>query len=177
MLGKKNHICFENTPRRSPTSHYGVEYIIISIKKKKKKLLFCKYRSLHVLIVLVSVWLPLCPCLPHSVTEASSRLLLASSSLCSFYPSSSIRPKTPLMHFLTSWPWPLTCDLYLWTWPKYPSTWPTHKKSSPYVCPFSHESGNTHTDRQTDTQTMSKLLHLSLTRGVKIVIIHSRTAM
>ncbi len=31
---KKNHICFENTQRRSPTIH-GVKYIIIPKKKKK----------------------------------------------------------------------------------------------------------------------------------------------
>ncbi len=106
IIKKKNHICFENTQRRSPTIH----------------------------IIMVS---------------NISQLLLASSSLCSpIYLSSSIRPKTPLKHFLTSWPWPLTYDLDLWTWPRYPSTWPTHKKSGPYVCPFSRESGNTH--RHTD---------------------------
>ncbi len=34
----KNHICFENTPRRSPTVHiYDVEYIIISNQKRGKK--------------------------------------------------------------------------------------------------------------------------------------------
>ncbi len=33
LIFKKNHICFENTPCRSPTIH-GVEYIIISNQKR-----------------------------------------------------------------------------------------------------------------------------------------------
>ncbi len=46
--------------------------------------------------------------------------------------------------FFTSWPWHLTYALNLWTWPRYPSTWPTYKQSDLYVCPFGRESGNTH---------------------------------
>ena len=57
--------------------------------------------------------------------------------------------KYPLKHFLTSWPWPLTYDLDLQTWPRYPSTWPTYRNSSLYVCPFGRESGNRYTHRQT----------------------------
>ncbi len=60
--------------------------------------------------------------------------------------------------FLTWWPWPLTYDLDLQTWPTYPSTWPTWRNSGLFVCPFGCESGNTHT--------MSKLLHPSLMQGV-----------
>ncbi len=45
----------------------------------------------------------------------------------------------------------LTIDLDLQTWPRYPSTWPTCRNSSPYICPFGHESGN----RQTDTHTQT----------------------
>ncbi len=111
-----------------------------------------------------------CLCLPQC--EASARLLLASSSWCNpINSSSSFRPKTPLIHFLTWWPWPLTYDLDLWTWPRYSSTGHTHQKSCPYVCPFSRESGNTHTDRHTDTQTHRRCQNYytpSLTRGVKI---------
>ncbi len=59
--------------------------------------------------------------------------------------------KYPLKRFLTSWPWPLTYDLDLQTWPRYPSTWPTYRNYSLYVCPFGRESGNTQTD--TDRQT------------------------
>ncbi len=39
---------------------------------------------------------------------------------------------------------------------------------SPYICPFGCVSGNTQTHTQIDTQTMSKLLHPSMTLGVKI---------
>ncbi len=53
-----------------------------------------------------------------------------------------------LLTFLTSWPWPLTYDLDLKTWPRYPSTWPPCQNSSPYVCPFGSESGNRHTHRR-----------------------------
>ncbi len=65
--------------------------------------------------------------------------------------------------FLTWWPWPLTYDLDLRTWPRYPSTWPSCKNSGPYVCPFTCES---ETHRPTDGQIVSKLLHPLLTRGV-----------
>ena len=56
-----------------------------------------------------------------------------------------------IQHFLTSGPWPLTSDLDLWTWPRYPSTWHSSQNSTLYVCPFSRESetdGRTQTDRQ-----------------------------
>ena len=69
--------------------------------------------------------------------------------------------KTPVKHFLTLWPWPLTYDLDLWTWPRYPSTWPTHQKSGSYVCPFSRESGNRHTDTQThDVKTITPVAYV-----------------
>ncbi len=51
--------------------------------------------------------------------------------------------------FLTSWPWLLTYDLDLRTWPRYPSTWPPCQNSSPYVRLFSQES---ETDTHRDTQ-------------------------
>ena len=41
-----------------------------------------------------------------------------------------------------------TYDLDLLTWPRYCYTWPTCWNSSPYVCLFCLESGNTQTDRQ-----------------------------
>ncbi len=71
----------------------------------------------------------------------------------------------PKKTFLTWWPWPLTYDPDLQTWPRYFSTRPACQNSGPYVCPFGRERGNTHTDRHT----MSKLLHPSLTRGVKSI--------
>ena len=46
--------------------------------------------------------------------------------------------------FFTWWPWPLTYDLDLRTWPRYPSTWPPCQNSGPYVCLFTRES-ETHT--------------------------------
>ncbi len=68
-------------------------------------------------------------------------------------------------HFWTSWPWPLTYDLDLWTWPRYPSTWRPCQISSLYVSPFSRESETDgHTD--THTQTMPKLLHPTRLRDV-----------
>ena len=62
---------------------------------------------------------------------------------------------------------PLKClwsiyDLDLRTWPRYPFTWSTCWMSGPYVRTFIQESGNTHT--------MSKLLQLPLTRGVKKIV-------
>ena len=45
----------------------------------------------------------------------------------------------------------LTFDLYLWTWPRYPSTRPTCWILGQYVCPFVQESGNTLTDSLTHT--------------------------
>ena len=55
----------------------------------------------------------------------------------------------PEKRFLTKWPWSLTYDLDLQTWLRYPSTWPTYRNSSLYVCPFSRESGNTQTHTHT----------------------------
>ncbi len=88
----------------------------------------------------------------------------------SINPSSIIRPKTHVKHFLTWWPWPLTYDLDLWTWPRYPSIWPTYQKAGPYVLPFGRESGNTQTDRHTHTHTHRRCQNYytpSLTLGVK----------
>ncbi len=51
---------------------------------------------------------------------------------------------------LTSQSWPLTYDIYLQTWPRYPSTSPTCQNSSLYVCQFGRESGNRQTDTHTD---------------------------
>ena len=66
--------------------------------------------------------------------------------------------------FLTLWPWPLTYDLDLQTWPRYPSTWPPCQNSSAYVCPFGRES---ETDRHTDrVKTITSIT--SETWGVKI---------
>ncbi len=71
--------------------------------------------------------------------------------------------------FGTRWPWPLTYDLDLWTWPRYSSTWPPCQNSSLYVPSFFRDSEtDTQTDRQTDTHTMPKLLHPPLTLGVKM---------
>ncbi len=57
---------------------------------------------------------------------------------------------SPIEQFLTSRPRPLTYDLDLKSWPRYPSTWPPCKNSCPYVCPFRWYS---ETDRRTDTHT------------------------
>ncbi len=84
-----------------------------------------------------------------------------------WFQESFTRYGQPKKHFLTWWPWPLTYDPDLRTWLRYFSTWPTCQNSGPYVCPFGRERGNTHTHRQTHRHTMSKLLHPSLTRGVK----------
>ncbi len=64
--------------------------------------------------------------------------------------------------FLTWWPWPLTYDPDLRTWPRYSSIWPTCPNLGQYVCPFSHERGNTHThtDRQThDVKTITPVAY------------------
>ena len=59
---------------------------------------------------------------------------------------------TSSSHYLTWWPWPLTYDLDLWSWPRYSSTWPTYQKSGPYVCPFAREIGSRQTHTQIDRQ-------------------------
>ena len=98
--------------------------------------------------------LPVSPSL-RSFTKTPGFFMPVSSSPCSLIdPSSSIRQKTPVKHFLTCWwPWPLAYDLDLWMWPRYPSTWSTHQKSGPYICLFGRESGNIQTHRQTDRHT------------------------
>ncbi len=73
-------------------------------------------------------------------------------------PGSQESMECPNAHFLPLWPWPLTYDLDLRTWPRYLSTW---KNASLYVRPFGWDS---ETDTQTDTHTMSKLLHPSRQR-------------
>ena len=74
------------------------------------------------------------------------------------------------LHLSTHWHvfWPPDLDLWprdldLQTWPRYHSPWPTCRNSSPYVCPFGRESGNTHTD---DVKTITP--DTSETWGVKI---------
>ncbi len=57
---------------------------------------------------------------------------------------------------LTSWPWPLTYDIDLQTWPRYPSYWPPRQKSSLYVCPFSQDS---ETEPHTDTWCQNYYTH------------------
>ncbi len=91
-------------------------------------------------------------------------------------PSSSIRQKTPVKQFLTWWPWPLTLtfDLDLQTWPRYPSTWPTHHKSGLYVSPFCCESGN----RQThDVRTITPVADAGCNKLNKPSLIWSRHSM
>ncbi len=61
----------------------------------------------------------------------------------------------PKWTFFTSWHWPLTYDLDLRTWPRYPPS-PPCQNSGPYVCPFTQER-----ETHTDTHTMSKLLHVT----------------
>ena len=71
----------------------------------------------------------------------------------------------PTMHatkgrFWAWWPWPLTYDLELRTWPRYLQPWPACQNSSLYVCSFGQDSetdGGTHrhTDRQTDIRTQA----------------------
>ena len=78
----------------------------------------------------------------------------------------------PLMHAVTVhywawWPWPLTYDLDLRTWPRYIHAWPTCQNSGLYVCLFGQDSEtDTQTDTQTHRHTMPKLLHPPLTLGV-----------
>ncbi len=73
----------------------------------------------------------------------------------------------PMNIFLTSWLWPLTYDPDLYTWPRYPTTWPPCQNSSLYVCPFGREIGNRHTDGQThDFKTITP--NKSQTWGVTI---------
>ncbi len=65
------------------------------------------------------------------------------------------------------WPWPLTYDRDLWTWPRYLLTWPPCQNASPYISPFSfYSETDTHTDRHTHTHTMPKLLHPTRLRDV-----------
>ncbi len=55
------------------------------------------------------------------------------------------------------WPWPLTYDLDLRTWPRYPYTWPPCQNSSLHVCLLGHESGNRQTNNvKTITPDMSQ---------------------
>ena len=57
------------------------------------------------------------------------------------------RSMDKLQGSFTSWPWPLTYDLDLLTWPKYASTWPQCHNSSMYVRPFTRENEmDAHTD-------------------------------
>ncbi len=90
-VNKKKHICFENTPRRIPTSR---------ISK------FPLWQD--------TGW--------HRQRQRVIRLSEVNG--------------TSEWTFLTSWPWPLTYDLDLPTWARYPSTWPPCKNSSLYVCSF-----------------------------------------
>ncbi len=73
------------------------------------------------------------------------------------YITQSILQETFNWHTCWNVSWPRDLDLQIW--PIYPSTWPTCRNSSLYVCPFGRESGNRQTDWQTHRQTMSKLLH------------------
>ncbi len=50
---------------------------------------------------------------------------------------------------MAPWPWPLTYDLDLLTWPRYLLTWPPCQNASPYINPFGFYS---ETDRRTDTR-------------------------
>ncbi len=68
-------------------------------------------------------------------------------------------------HFLIWWPWLLTYDLDLSTWPRYEPGWPTCTISAPYVKRFSRESAELQT--HTHTQTGPILLPRRLTREVK----------
>ena len=53
--------------------------------------------------------------------------------------------KTMEIHFLTSWPWPLTYDLDHWTSPRFYLGQCAHRFSSPYLKRFSHESAKLQT--------------------------------
>ncbi len=195
MKRKKTHYALK-TPRVVALPFiYDVEYIIISNQKRENydSVSIVIFMCLFQLWLYIMRWrlapkkrgechpslemwslsgdeisfikITVCVSLSHCEASSTAGIFIAVQSI---YPSSSIRPKTPLKHFLTSWPWPLTYDLDLWTWPRYPSTWPTHQKSGPYVCPFSRESGNTHTHTDTHTHRRCQNYYtLSLTRGVK----------
>ena len=61
----------------------------------------------------------------------------------------------------------LTFGLDLQTWPRCPSTGPSCQNSNLNVYPFGQESGNRHTERQTERHMMTKLLHPICARRVK----------
>ncbi len=67
--------------------------------------------------------------------------------------------------FLTWWPWIFTYDCDLQAWHIYSYFWPTWQKSGLCFRPFGHKN---ETDRRIDRMTMLKLLHPSVTTGVKI---------
>ena len=54
--------------------------------------------------------------------------------------------------------------LNIWTWPRYSQARPAHHSLSLYIGSFGRDI---EMDAHTDTQTISKLLHPPLTRGVK----------
>ncbi len=77
---------------------------------------------------------------------------------------------SPIMHVITvsilaPWPWPLTYDLDIWTWPRYSQARPACQSLSLYMGSSREWDGRTHT--QTHTSMMSKLLHALQTTGVK----------
>ena len=116
---------FKNTPRRSPTIHIWCQMYYYSSLPVSRSLRSFKTTGFFIAGVFIT----------------------------GFFFTRIIRQTTSSKHFLTWWPWPLTYDLDLWTWPRYPSTWPTHQRSGLYVCPFSRESVHRQTDRHTHTHT------------------------
>ncbi len=72
---------------------------------------------------------------------------------------SEVNGDVPLTIYLTSWPWPLTYDIDLLTWPRYASTWPPCQNSSMYVRPSGEWDGRTHTDRHTQRRCQNYYTH------------------
>ncbi len=97
--------------------------------------------------------------------EAEEEIVEKPRPLCSLLPTTVILPTINVTRwcFWAWWPWPLTYDLYLRTWPRYLQPWLTCKNSSLNVRSFGQDS---ETDGHTDGQTMPKLLHPPLMRGV-----------
>ena len=146
---KKKHICFENTQRRSPTIH-----------------IWCR---IYLPIVKDGEW----SCrLDHCSLHRNSSLQVVDDETVSAEKPHLQCSLIPLMHAVTVhywawWPWPLTYDLDLRTWPRYIHAWPTCQNSGLYVCLFGQDSETDgQTDTQTDTQTMPKLLHPPLTLAI-----------
>ncbi len=104
------------------------------------------------------IFLPVCIFKkPHMLSKHPTSYSYRLYSWVSSLPGSQKSMECPSAHCLTSWPWPLTYDLDLSNWPRYPSTWPPCQNSSLYVCPFGcYSETDTHTHIQRDRHTHTR---------------------